>query len=81
MTLSIAVNKCDIQYNPQNCYAECLLCSISLMQCHIQAFYAKCHYAESRYAEYRGALSSANTADFERVKEKGQFFFKRKLYH
>jgi hypothetical protein len=27
-------------------------------ECHIQAFYAECHYAECRYAECHGATAA-----------------------
>ncbi len=46
LRFSITVNERDIQHNEDQCYA----------QCHIQALYTKCHYAECRGALLRPVL-------------------------
>jgi hypothetical protein len=45
-----------------------MLCVI-YAECHIQAIYAECHYAERRYAECRDALKKGKRNNGERERK------------
>ncbi len=55
-TLSIIIEQCDTQHNPECCYVEHCYAECHYVECH----YVECHYVECRYAECRGTLGNYN---------------------
>ncbi len=57
--------KCDTQHNDTEYNRRALFCRVPFMlsvnyaQCHIQALYAECRYADCSYGEGYGAVDKA----------------------
>jgi hypothetical protein len=52
-----------MQHKADHCYAKCQLCCVSYAECHIQALYAECRYAECRGENIRlGQLKAIKQA-------------------